>query len=353
MIKRRLFMAAFAAAMQAGMPFAQAGEGAASLDLLVAGPDGEQTSRWGNACALALSPGFPGSPNIIPQSTGGLDGVTGANRLDALVVPDGRTAAIMPGAALTAWITGDPRVHFDPTRWAPVMSGTNAGVLVVRLNRTTPSLSALQAFGTLRLAADSPQSDDLAALLGLQCLSVPTAPVFGLRGADAKTRAFVAGEVDAVFLCGEGVPEDIAPLSANGGVPIFCLGQVDASGNVGGDAVLPGIPTLTAFRAGTAAPSGDGVSPLDAAYAAAAAAARLDFFMVLPKLTDPQAVADWRLAAILALQSPALAAAASASAVTLQSPDGTAANLAALNLSPTDQSGLQDFIAQRFGQQAG
>jgi hypothetical protein len=346
LIKRRLFMAALAAAMQTGMPSALAGAGAQNLDLLVAGPDGEQTSRWGNACALALFAGFPGSPNIIPQPTGGLDGVTGANRLDALVVPDGRTAAIMPGAALTAWITGDPRVHFDPTRWAPVMSGTSAGVLVARLNRTSPSVPALQRFGTLRLAAESPQSSDLAALLALQCLSLPTAPVFGLRGVDAKTRAFVAGEVDAVFLCGEGVPEDIAPLSANGGVPVFCLGQVNAAGIVGADAVLPGVPTMTAFRAGEP-------SPLDAAYAAAAAAARLDFFLVLPKLTDPQAVAAWRGAALAALQSPALVAAASASAVFLQTPDVTAANLADLNLSPTDQAGLQDFIAQRFGQQAG
>jgi hypothetical protein len=346
LIKRRLFMAGLAAAMQTCTPSALAGAGAPNLDLLVAGPDGEQTSRWGNACALALAPGFPGSPNIIPKPTGGLDGVTGANRLDALVVPDGRTAAIMPGAALIAWITGDDRVHFDPTRWAPVMAGTNAGVLVARLNRATPSVPALQAFGTLRLAAESPQSDDLAALLGLQCLSIPTAPVFGLRGADAKTRAFVAGEVDAVFLCGEGVPEDIAPLSANGGVPVFCLGQIDAAGNLGSDDVLAGVPTLTAFRAGAS-------SPLDAAYAAAAAAARLDFFMVLPRLTDPQAIAAWRVAALAALQSPALVAAASASAIFLQSPDVTAANLSALNLSPTDQSGLQDFIAQRFGQQAG
>ena len=62
MIKRRLFMAGLAMASQAVALRALAGEGAPNLDLLVAGPDGEQTSRWGNACALALSPGFPGRP---------------------------------------------------------------------------------------------------------------------------------------------------------------------------------------------------------------------------------------------------------------------------------------------------
>jgi len=346
-LKRRRFIAGLAAS---GLPGwanrALAATGAPNLNLLVAGPDGEQTSRWGNACALAMSPAFPGAPNIIAQPDGGLDGVTGANRLDALVVADGKTAAILPGAALIAWMMGDPRVHFDPTRWAPVCSGTNSGVLVARLGAAAPDIAALRRFGVLRLAAEAPQSNDLAALLALQCMNVPTAPIFGLRGAEAKTRAFVAGEVDAVFLCGEGVPEDIAPLTANGGVPVVCAGQLDASGAVGPDPLFPGVPNFFGFGE-TAA------SPLAAALTAAAAAARMDFLLVLPKLTDPEAVAAWRAAAVTANKNPALQAAASASAVTLQSPDATAANLAALNLSLGDQTQLQAFIAQRFGQQAG
>jgi hypothetical protein len=90
-----------------------------------------------------------------------------------------------------------------------------------------------------------------------------------------------------------------------------------------------------------------------AAYAAAAAAARSDFFAVLPKLTDPGAVAAWRLAGQTALNAAALQAAAAASDVLLQAYPGVTANLSALNLSAADQSGLQAFIAQHFGQQAG
>jgi hypothetical protein len=325
---------------------ARAGTGAPSLNLLVGGPEGEQTSRWGDAAALALSVGFPGGPDVITQTAGGLDGVTGANRLDALVVPDGRTAAMLPGAALIAWILGDPRVHFDPTRWVPVLGGTNSGTLVVRLGDKPASVAALRSFTPLRLAAEAPQSADLAALIALACLGVPTAPVFGLRGADAKTRAFVAGEVDAVFLCGEGVREDIAPLSANGGLTTFCLGQTDVTGAMIDDPFLPGVPQLAAFAGGQ-------TGPLTPAYAAAAAAARVDFFMVLPRLTDPGAVAAWRLAAATALQSQGMDAAASASGVLLQSAPGISANLAALALSMADQSQLQAFIIQRFGQQAG
>jgi hypothetical protein len=345
LIKRRFMLAAAAAAMlPAGR--ACADSGAASLNLLVGGPDGEQTSRWGDAAALALSAGFPGGPDVITQTAGGLDGVTGANRLDALVVPDGRTAAMLPGASLIAWILGDPRVHFDPTRWVPVMGGTNSGTLVARLGNKPASVTDLRRFAPLRLAAEAPQSADLAALIALECLGVPTAPVFGLRGVDAKTRAFVASEVDAVFLCGEGVPEDIAPLSANGGAAAFCLGQTDLTGAVIDDPFLPGIPQLAAFTGGQ-------TGPLTPAYAAAAAAARLDFFAVLPKLTDPGSIAAWRLAAASALQSEALDAAARASGVLLQSAPGIAANLNALALSAADQSQLQAFIIQRFGQQAG
>jgi len=340
LIKRRHFLAGLGAAPYWARA-ALADAGAPNLFLLIAGPDGEQTSRWGNACALAMSPGFPGGPRLITDAEGGLDGVTGANRLDALVMSDGKTAAILPGAALIAWMTGDSRVHFDPTRWVPVMAGVNSGVLVARLGNRAPSLNALRAFAPLRIAVDRPESNDLAALLALQGMGVPMAPVFGLRGTDARTRAYVAGAVDAVFLCGEGVPEDIAPLAANAGVPVFSLGQIDTAGAVGPDPLFPAV-----LDAGSFAGAG---AQLSAAYGAAAAAARLDFFMVLPKLTDPGAVAAWRQAAGVAVGNPAVAAAASASSVTLQLTAQTVAALQALDISAPDQAGLQAFLTTNFG----
>jgi hypothetical protein len=341
--RRQCLVGLYAAAL---LPFAAgralAQMGAPSLSLMVAGPDGEQISRWSDACAFALSPCFPGQPNIITRPDGGLDGVTGGNQFDALVAPDGKTAAILPGAALIAWLTGDVRVHFDPTRWEPVMAGMNSGVLVARLGTKAPSLANLRAMAPLRLAASTPQSNDLAALLALQRCGVKTAPVFGLHDQDSKTAAFIAGSVDAVFLAGEGVPEDIAPLAANGGVPVFCLGTLDGST----DPLFPGLPDAVAF-------GGGGKTPLDAAYHAAAAAARLDFLMVLPKLTDPAAVASWRRAAATAITAPGLAAAASASSITLQPATAGAAQLAALAAGLPEQAGLQAFLSTSFGWQPG
>ena len=316
----------------------------------MAGPAGDLISRWGNACALAITPNFPGAPPLVPQPGGGLDGVTGANQLDALVVPDGRTAAILPGAALIAWLTGDPRVHFDPTRWEPVMAGRNSGVLVVRsASKVAPTVAMLRAMPPLRLAADEPQSNDLAALLALERMRVHAEPIFGLRGTAAKSQAFIAGDADAVFLSGEGVPEDIAPLSANGGVPAFCLGFAGAGGAAGGgagDPLFPGLPDAVTF-------SGLPASPLDATYFAAAAAARMDFLMVLPRLTDPGAVAQWRGAAAGAVTAPALAAAASASSIGLVLAPDISAELTALQPAQGTQAQLQTFLAQRFGWQPG
>lgn len=348
-MQRRQVIAGLVAASMVpmGLRRAWADGGIGPLTLLVAGPDGEQTSRWGNACALAMQAAFPGQPQIIPQPVGGLDGVTGANRLDTLVVPDGRTAAILPGAALIAWLTGDSRVHFDPTRWVPLMAGANSGVLVVRLPKGgAADLNALKAVTPLRLAADQPQSNDLAVLLALARLNVQTAPVFGLRDIDAKTRAFVAGEVDAVFVSGEGVPEDIAPLSASGGVPVFSLGLQAPDGTITADPLFPALPSVVAFS-GNAAPF------LDTVYRAAASAARLDFMVVLPRLTDPGLVAQWRQAANAAIAAPALAAAASASSVTLQPAPTLTAALGAMTLGALDQTNLQAFLAKSFGWQPG
>lgn len=318
--------------------------GGPPLNLLVAGPDGGQTSRWANACALAISPGLPGTPSIVPQPVGGLDGVTGANQLDALVVPDGKTAAILPGLALIAYLTGDSRVHFDPTHWVPLLAGVNSGVLMLRGTAPKADIAALRAGQPLRLAADQPQSRDLAAMLGLARLGIGTAPVFSLRDTDAKIRAFIDGEVDAVFLCGEGVPEDIAPLTAAGAVPFFSIGALGANGTNGPDALFPGLADARSL--------GPAVAPeLDAAYQAAAAAAQLDFLLVLPKLADPVAAANWTQAATQAATSPALLAAASASSISLQPAPALAGALATLAISPAVQGSMLAYLAKNCGWQ--
>lgn len=315
------------------------------MTLLVGGPNEGQTSRWGNVFALAIATAFPGLPNIITTPVGGLDGVTGANRVDTLMVPDGCSAAILPGMTLMAYLMGDERVHYDPTRWIPVIAGYNSGVLMLRAPAgSQPTLSSLQKMAPLRIGAAQPQSNDLAALLALARLGVQTAPVFGLHTSAEKTRAFMAGTVDAVFICGEGVPEDITPLLASGAVPAFCLGLPGPTGAIGADPHFPTLPLPTAL--------GPAVSPLlNTAYEAAATAARLDFLLVLPHLTTPNAVAQWRSAAVAAMRSPTIKATSLASAVALKPADVLSCSLTSLTNIQAEQPQLTDFLSKTYGWQ--
>jgi hypothetical protein len=116
---------------------------------------------------------------------------------------------------------------------------------------------------------------------------------------------------------------------------------LDGAGAVAPDPLFPGVADAGAF-------AGAGVA-LSAAYCAAAAAARLDFLMVLPKLTGPDDIAAWRQAAGVAIANPAVAAAASASSVMMQTAAQTAAALQALNISAPDQAGLQAYLTNNFG----
>lgn len=349
-MKRRSILSAFGAAMAlpslswAETPGQATGHSPA-MTLMVAGPKGGQTSRWADAFALSMANGFPGAPIIVTSSVGGLDGITGANQLDTLMVPDGDNAAMLPGATLMAYLMRDVRVHYDPTKWTPVLAGCNAGVLMLRAPRgTVPTLSTLQNLAPLRFGAANLQSNDLAALLALARLGIKIAPVFGLHSSAEKTNAFIAGTVDAVFICGEGVPEDLDALIASGAVPAFCIGTPRPDGRIGPDPLFPDLAVATAL--------GPAVDPmLAAAYEAAATAARLDFMLMLPHLTAANEVAQWRSAALDAAHSPAIEAAARASSISLQSAFVLADMLATLAKVPMIQPQLLAFLTKTYGWQ--
>lgn len=331
------FPAAFAAMPEAVQP---------AYEILVGGPAGGRMSRWAKAAALGLVPGLIGSGSqqadpVEIRPSGGVDGVTAANRLQALVVPDGRTAVMLPGLAAIAYLVADPRVHFEIGNWVPVLAGISSGVLMIRggagrLSRPEP----------LRLAASSPESDDLAGLLLLARLGVPMAPVFGLRGADAKARAFATGEADAVLVSGENVPATIAQLAAEGASPVCSLGSLDESGRMARDPAFPSLPEpgeLAAMRGARPLPP-----PLAAAFHAAMAAALLDFVLVLPHLTAPATIALWREVGAGAITAPAMQAAAYASSIRLGAGPAAEAALAPLALGAEALLALQSWLVAHF-----
>ncbi len=280
---RRSLLAA-AVGVAGGVPRTARAEAVEQASLLVAGPGDGRLSAWAAALTPPLLHGLPIGSSLSAQSVGGADGVTGANLFEARFSPAGAGLMLLPGAAALAWLAGDPRVHFDAARWLPLLCGVSPGVLACRrpLDPRPARQSARLPDGqALRVAVGGPLGPDAAALLALDLLGVPAVPVYGLVDPQA---ALAAGQVDAAFLSGP------AAAVLRGPDALYCLGPPD--GFAAADPLLPQLPTLAGMLAGYA-----GDLALLAAWRAAAAAAQLDYALVMALVSEPASVALWRRAA--------------------------------------------------------
>jgi hypothetical protein len=316
---RRDFACALAMLAVVGPGVARAepmfGDGAT---MLVAGSERGRLDDLAAVMAPALCQGLPAGTDLRRQLVGGDDGVTGANQFEARATPDGRTVLLLPGAAALAWLAGDPRARFDATRWVPVMTGWTPGVVVSRV-----PLGALPAGARLRIAAADPAGPDLPALLGLELLRIEAAPAFRIDSFAAARAALASRAVDAVLLHGEDVPARAEMLAGDGIMPLFALGLPEASGGTVRNPLFPDVPTLTELL--TAVPAS---AQLYAAWHAAAAAAQLDFALVLPQLTPGAMVALWRRAGASLANSPALEPELAAGVRATVAPTTTTASIA-------------------------
>ncbi|WP_342628950.1 hypothetical protein AAC691_03405 [Nguyenibacter vanlangensis] len=277
----------------------------ADPSLLVAGGAESEAGKWGGVLSDALARGL-GQPAPLPRHlTSGQDGVTGANLFDTQTVPDGTTALLVPGAALTAALAGDPRAHFDFGRWVPLMMSLLSPVVVgrVELHRT---LRDLVRDRPVRVAVSAANSGiALATLLAMNVFGLRPVPVPGFGSRNDALAALADGRVDVVQLSDPMPPRDQAALfdalAGGGAVPLFTLS--DAVPVAAGGHAVPTMAARFAQERGRA-PSG----LLYEAWKVVAAAASLDVALVLPMLTPPAQVAGWRHAVSMAQESGAVAA---------------------------------------------
>ena len=307
--------------------------------LLVAGPPDAAPGRLARLLAPRLGSALQAGAALPVSATGGRDGVTGANAFEALTTPDGSTAMLVPGAAAIAWLAGDPRVHFDASRWVPALASLSSGVVVARVDA-----DAARAGRTLRVAASTVTGAELPALLGLSMLSLEPSPVFGLAEPPDAEAALLAGRVDAIFLGGHDVPQRLRRLGRLGFAPVFSLGGSDDDSLVA-DPALDGVPAFAErFRRQVGhVPAG----PLFAAWRAIAAAARLDVALVLPPLAPPSLVARWRSACETAASDLRLVSATRTAQVDTVSAPGCVQALARINADESAQLSLRRWIASR------
>jgi hypothetical protein len=309
--------------------------------ILVAGPDGGPLGPWGGAIATALDATLPSGTKVHTTCTGGIDGVTGANQFEARVPPDGATVLLVPGAAALDWLVGDPRAHFDAEHWVPVMAGVTPAIVMAH-----PDAAPLGTGRPVRVAASGPVGPQLPALLGLDLLGAHVEPVFGLVGPEAANAAFVAGKADAVLTWGQNVPQQVAALQEAGGKALFALGALDANGAPGRDPAFPDVPTLVELHIAL-----HGTKPSGARYhawRAAAAATRLEFGLVLPRLTLAAMVALWRRAASQAAAQPAVQSLANSFAVRPLEGVAAAAAMTSVAADSAALLELRGWLATRF-----
>jgi len=288
-------------ALLAATPFAAPFAGVALAEsalaeapsLLVAGPPGGRMDRWARALTAAFSPVLPAGTRLQPSTVGGEDGVTGANQFATRVTPDGNTLLLAPGDAALAWLVGDPRARFDVAKWLGVVAGIAPAVVCGRIAASRPGEK-------IRVGLSGPVGPDLASLLGLELAGLAATPVFGVLDQIAAIQALASRAVDAVLLRGGAVTANLGPLAQVGVAPLFTLG---ATGGDGRDALLPEVPNLVEFaQARGATPA----AALLGGWRGVAAAAQVEYALVLPQLTPAALVALWRQAGSLAAASPLL-----------------------------------------------
>lgn len=312
------------------------------VKLLVAGTPGEPVDGWANALTPVLAHLLPPETRLSKENAIGNDGVTGANQFAVRAVQDGATVLLVPGAAATAWLVGDPRVHFDAADWTPVIAGVSPGVVMGRV-----PLSALGQQQDVRIAATTPTGPELPALIALELLSVHATPLFGLGPEVAASAALEAGDVDLILLHGENVPRRVESLTAAGVRALFSLGTPDAAGHWGRDPLLPGIPSFD--EASLVLLGRPPAGPMAGAWRAAAAATMLDFALVLPQLTPADLVALWRNVGGRITDAATVRGLSAGAGVRSESGPAAAAAISAVTADVPSLLALRVWLNRRFG----
>ncbi len=308
------------------------------VTIMVAGPVGGVLDQAAHAMLPGLVAGLPPNTAILRRPVGGLDGVTGANAFMAQATLDGGTALLVPGAASLAWLAGDNRVHFDPSRWLAVLASTMPGFLVVRDG------ARIEPGKPVRVASQGAVSPSLAALLGLDLLGAHVHPVVGITDAEAALAALGHGTVDAVLLRGDGTIARLASLQGKFR-PLCTLGTPQPGGDLTRDRLAPTVPTLAEYAASIGNPLPRG--PKYDAWLCAASAAQLRDTLVLPSLIPAAAVAIWRNAASTAVSDSL------SSSVNIMLASAASALLRALSPGGAALLELRTWLAEQLGWRPG
>ncbi|ATU73428.1 hypothetical protein CFR78_07045 [Komagataeibacter rhaeticus] len=273
--------------------------------LLLAGDHSAMADRWSPILPAALAQGF-GLPAPLPvRNTVGQDGVTGANLFDSQFASDGMMALAAPGSALVSSLCGDLRIHFDYSRWLPLLLSMTVPVVIGRaqLHR---SLGNFMRDRPVRIAVSTLTGIELPTVLAMSLFGLRPIPVTGLATPQAAAAALHDNQVDAIQITDpQGAPDTMAlveSLTQAGFAPLFTLSTRTTAFSVQGQAVM-GMEDRLRQDARSALGS-----LLYAAWKPLAGAASVDLALVLPMLTQAATLARWRTATAAAMRDGAIQA---------------------------------------------
>ncbi|MHC0611963.1 hypothetical protein [Komagataeibacter oboediens] len=283
--------------------------------LLVAGNHSAMADRWVPVLPTALAQGLDLPAPLPVRDTVGQDGVTGANLFDSQFASDGMVALAAPGSALVSSLCGDPRVHFDYSRWLPLLLSLTMPVIIGRaqLHR---SLGNFMRDRPVRIAVSTLTGIELPTVLAMSLFGLRPIPVTGLATPQAAAAALRDNQVDTIQITDPlGTPETTALIStlAQAGFPaLFTLGtQVDPL-------PLPNDQQVMSLQARLQQDAHSALHDLlYAAWKPLAAAAGVDLALVLPMLTQSATLARWRAGTTQAMHDSAIQSMAHQSGRTL------------------------------------
>ncbi|KXV45569.1 hypothetical protein AD944_14640 [Acetobacter tropicalis] len=256
--------------------------------LIVAGVADSQCGQWASLLAPILADELQYASPFPLTTTTGWDGVTGANLFETqqeqALPPAG---VIAPGTAILAALAGDSRVHYDYQRWVPTFLSHQSTVVVGKaaLHRSVASILKGQ---PLRVGVSRYTGPELPTLLALDLLGLRPLPLPGFGTAEAALQALRAGTVDVIQL-----PFDVdfsgrmAALQEEGFLPLFSNALPNSP------FLRQGLPldfTTVFAQERHRAPN----ALLYQAWAATATATAIKAGLMLPILSLPATVAQWR-----------------------------------------------------------
>jgi len=306
--------------------------------IIAGGGRGSLAAQWAEAMSGPLGQALNAQQAPDVTTSSGRDGVTAANLFDATISPDGNTALVVPGTAMLASLAGDMRVHFDYSRWIPLLVGQSRTLVIGRvdLHRTLRNLLRDR---PVRVAVSSATGIELPTLLAMTLLGVRPIPVSGFATPQSAIEALSTNAVDVIQVPSAAVSDaQLAQITRAGGAVLFSL--ENSANTAAADTTTPDFPNFYAqlHKRPANKPLVDGLRAISIAASTNAA-------LVLPMLTAPGMIAEWRYATNAA--STVLTADATRSAITLFTGSDCTRAYADTNPDLTAQLALKRWIALR------